>query len=64
MSVPVHEHYGSNEIVARILAAIPWSESDGVALTASQLFPFDQLHGRELFATKEHVVPSPVERRI
>jgi ubiquinone/menaquinone biosynthesis C-methylase UbiE len=52
--MPVHKHYGSNEIVARILAAIPWSESDGVALTASLLFPFDQLHGRELFATKEH----------
>ncbi len=54
MSAPVQEHYGSGDIVARILAAVPWSESTDVNLTASQLFPFDQLHGRELLATRDH----------
>lgn len=50
----VQEHYGSGNIVARILAAIPWSPDGGSALTAKQVFPFDQLHGRELFATQDH----------
>ncbi|SEO34226.1 Methyltransferase domain-containing protein [Pseudorhodobacter antarcticus] len=54
MTPSVQEHYGATDIVARILAAVPWSHDDGAALTARQVFPFDQLHGRELLATQEH----------
>lgn len=54
MTRSVQEHYGNGDIVARILAAVPWSPDDGTALTAKQIFPFDQLHGRELLATQEH----------
>lgn len=54
MTNSVQEHYGATDIVARILAAVPWSHNDGTALTAQQVFPYDQLHGRELRATQEH----------
>ena len=54
MTMQVPDHYGSAEIVERILAAIPWSPAAGIPLMASQLFPYDQLHGRELLATKDH----------
>ncbi|WP_212751857.1 class I SAM-dependent methyltransferase [Roseovarius arcticus] len=40
--------------MARILAAVPRSHDEGAALTANQVFSFDQLHGRELLATQEH----------
>lgn len=54
MVAVVQNHYGSTDIVGRILSAVPWSRKDGKPLTADQLFPFDQLHGRELLATREH----------
>lgn len=53
MAVSVQQHYGSADIVARILAAIPWAAGEA-ALTAPQLYPFDQFHGRELAATQDH----------
>ncbi|QPC92079.1 class I SAM-dependent methyltransferase [Mesorhizobium sp. INR15] len=59
----VTEHYGSNGIVERILAAIP--EAAPGALAARHLYPFDQLHGRELIATQEHaarLAPTPDNR--
>ena len=61
MAVSVQQHYGSANIVARILAAVPWAPG-GSALTAAQLYPFDQFHGRELAATQDHAVrlsPAP-----
>ena len=54
MTRSVQKLYGSGDIVARILGAVPWSRDDGAALTAKQVFPFDQLHGRELLATQDH----------
>jgi ubiquinone/menaquinone biosynthesis C-methylase UbiE len=54
MPTRVQDHYGSADIVERILAAVPWSASDDAPLAAEQLFPFDQLHGRELQATRDH----------
>ncbi len=54
MAVSTQDHYASVGIVDRILAAIPYSPDDGVKLAPTQLFPFDQLHGRELLATREH----------
>ncbi|MER9079490.1 class I SAM-dependent methyltransferase [Mesorhizobium sp. M0895] len=57
-------HYGSDGIVDRILAAIPDADPAG-KLAAAQLYPFDQLHGRELIATREHaarLAPSPIDR--
>ena len=57
----VTSHYGSDGIVERILAAVP----DANNLTARQLYPFDQLHGRELIATQDHaarLAPSSSDR--
>ena len=61
MAVSVQQHYGSADIVARILAAVPWTDGD-TPLTAAQLYPFDQFHGRELAATQDHAArlsPAP-----
>ncbi|PWJ86959.1 methyltransferase family protein [Mesorhizobium loti] len=57
----ITSHYGSDGIVERILAAVP----DANALVARQLYPFDQLHGRELGATQDHaarLAPSSTDR--
>lgn len=54
MAVSTQDHYASAGIVERILAAIPYSVDGGAKLAPAQLFPFDQLHGRELLATREH----------
>lgn len=54
MTASVQEHYGTSEIVTRILAAVPWSSDMGSTLKVEQLYPFDQLHGRELLATQDH----------
>ncbi len=59
----VQDHYGSDGIVSRILAALP--EGRGDQLTAPDLYPFDQFHGRELAATKDHaalLAPKPSDR--
>ncbi|ESZ07483.1 methyltransferase domain-containing protein [Mesorhizobium sp. M1060] len=58
----VTSHYGSGGIVERILAAVP-AKAGGLA--AKQLYPFDQLHGRELIATQDHaarLTPSATDR--
>lgn len=59
----VTTHYGSDGIVERILAAISDAKPDKI--NAAQLYPFDQLHGRELIATRDHggrLAPSPTDR--
>ena len=38
MPVRVQDHYGSADIVTRILAAVPWSAAKNAPLTADQLF--------------------------
>jgi len=54
MSISVSDHYSSTGIVARVLAAIGYSREGDYALRAEQLYPFDQFHGRELLATRDH----------
>lgn len=48
------DHYARSGIVESILAALGWSEADGQPLVAERLHPFDQLHGREILATRDH----------
>jgi SAM-dependent methyltransferase len=50
----VARHYGSQGLVDRILAAVPATRQARFQLGAPDLYPFDQLHGRELLATKDH----------
>jgi arsenite methyltransferase len=50
---PAMSHYGRSDIVANILAALP-ARPDGVRVKAEELYPFDQLHGRELLASRDH----------
>lgn len=55
-------HYGTNGIVERILAAIGEINEP---LEPRHFYPFDQLHGRELLATKDHAAlleASPSDR--
>lgn len=54
MSVRVQDHYGAEDIVARILTAAGVTGEDGTKLAAERFFPYDQLHGRELLATRDH----------
>jgi arsenite methyltransferase len=56
MPMLVQDHYGATDIVKRILAAAQYTDTDGPLLPVDRLFPYDQLHGRELLATKDHVV--------
>ena len=51
----VREHYSSPDIISRILAAVAESGQRTDALKAEMLYPYDQLHGREIAATREHV---------
>ena len=51
----VAEHYGAADLTERILSALNESGLDVDRLTADALFPFDQMHGRQLAATREHV---------
>lgn len=60
----VTQHYGSTGIADRVLAAIAASGGDPGQLRPEMLFPYDQLHARELKATEEHVAwlaPRPDE---
>ncbi len=62
MSDDVTSHYGQNDIIGNILAALP--NPGATRLSPADLFPFDQLHGRELLATRDHVArlaPQPGE---
>ncbi len=54
MSMSVEQHYGSDGIVGRLLAAVEGARPGDGPLTAERLYPFDQFHGRELVATREH----------
>ncbi len=54
MSLRVQDHYSAEDIVTRVLAAAQQPTADGPSLTADRLFPYDQLHGRELLATIDH----------
>lgn len=53
MSVRVQDHYGADHIVDRVLAAAQ-SAGSATPVAADRLFPYDQLHGRELLATQDH----------
>lgn len=48
-------HYGSGAIAERLLAAVAAKSGGTAKLTPDMLFPYDQLHGRELAATRDHV---------
>ena len=48
-------HYGSGDLTQRIVAALAEIGVPVERMSADALFPFDQLHGRQLAATKEHV---------
>ncbi|GLQ56996.1 class I SAM-dependent methyltransferase [Devosia nitrariae] len=64
MSDGVTQHYGSTGIAERVLAAVAASGADPGQLRPEMLFPYDQLHARELKATEEHVAwlaPRPDE---
>jgi ubiquinone/menaquinone biosynthesis C-methylase UbiE len=54
MTGSVQDHYSAPDICEKIFAAVPWDREAGKPLNAWQLFPFDQLHGRELAATRDH----------
>jgi SAM-dependent methyltransferase len=51
----VARYYGSNGLGPRILAALAAEGLPTEGLSAEQLFSLDQLHGRGLAATKEHL---------
>lgn len=53
MSSRVQDHYGAADIVERILAAAG-AAAPGMPHSADRFFPYDQLHGRELMATRDH----------
>lgn len=53
-STGVQRHYGDAAIVQRVLKAVADSGHDESRLTAEMLYPYDQLHGRGLAATKEN----------
>ncbi len=51
----VRKHYGIPELAAKVISAL---ESVGIStqqLKPEQLYPFDQLHGRNIEATRDHV---------
>ncbi|HVO01005.1 MAG TPA: hypothetical protein VMT54_02330 [Candidatus Cybelea sp.] len=51
----VRRHYGSAALVDKLLAELKTRGLAPDKLTAETLFPYDQLHGRELAATREHI---------
>jgi len=51
----VARHYHGADLTARILSALAKAGFDIERLSADQLFHFDQMHGRQLSATREHV---------
>jgi arsenite methyltransferase len=54
LSTGIQRHYGSTAIVQRVLKAVEDSGQDVSRLTAEMLYPYDQLHGRGLVATREN----------
>lgn len=51
----VRDHYASPDVVDRVLAAVAEAGHRTDRLAAEMLYPYDQLHGREFTATREHV---------
>ncbi|MBF9231768.1 methyltransferase domain-containing protein [Microvirga alba] len=51
----IQEHYASPDIVERVLTAVAQVGRPAEPLSAEMLYQFDQLHGREIVATREHV---------
>ena len=51
----VAAHYGAVDLTGRILAALAGTGMNVERFSADALFTFDQMHGRQLAATKEHV---------
>src|ERR1700676_53823 len=51
----VARHYGSTGIAARVLAALREARGAEAAITADDLAPLDQFHGRGPLATRELV---------
>lgn len=51
----VVSNYGNSAIVERISAALAEQGHEPTRLKAEMLYPYDQLHGRQLAATREHV---------
>ncbi|GGF32673.1 type 11 methyltransferase [Youhaiella tibetensis] len=48
-------NYGDDAIIERIDAALTRAGHDPAHVKPDDLYPFDQLHGRQLAATREHV---------
>lgn len=51
----VAAQYASGDLTERILGALREAGLETDRLSADALFPFDQMHGRQLSATREHV---------
>ena len=51
----IKRHYGSAGIARRILDALAQSGQDVSQVSPAMLYPLDQLHGRQLAATQEHL---------
>jgi SAM-dependent methyltransferase len=51
----IKRHYGSAGLAQRILHALTENGEDVSKLSAAMLYPLDQLHGRQLAATAEHL---------
>jgi ubiquinone/menaquinone biosynthesis C-methylase UbiE len=51
----VRKHYGIPALAVKIVAALGTLGIDATRLKAEQLYPFDQLHGRNIEATRDHV---------
>ena len=51
----VRQHYGIPALAAKVVAALEGLGIDAAHLKAEQLYPFDQLHGRNIEATRDHV---------
>jgi ubiquinone/menaquinone biosynthesis C-methylase UbiE len=51
----VRKHYAIPEMAAKVIAALESLGIDPTQLKAEQLYPMDQLHGRNIDATREHV---------
>ncbi len=50
----VQRHYGARPLMDRIMAALAQAGIDTARLGYRDLWPFDQLHGRGIDATREH----------
>jgi precorrin-6B methylase 2 len=62
MALSPQDHYARDGIVEQILAALDRAGTDTGTLAAERLYPHDQLHGREIVATRDHaalLAPGP-----